>query len=218
MEKVHIDWAQLQFIEMFRVALSAADNTERLKAIANLKQDAAAHVDELIVDGRGEGWISSPANAELLRRSALTASARRAAAGEFSHTEREFEGSRGQGREKKLNIAEHIGMRVLLTIKEEKFEGLQTEIGILEQVRHFAQQEKIFGAQDRDTLSKTWGTYRGVVHLGMAMELYGDSALPSFDMLTLAEKIRMELSRHSPRSSNKPYVDEGEQISFVLSQ
>ncbi len=216
METVFINDTQIQFIEMFRIALSAPDNLQRLRAISNLKQDVAAQVDELIVDGRSEEWMS--ANAEFFRRSMLDAPARRAAANEFSQTECEFEGSRGQGREKKLNIAEHIGMRVWLSIKEGKFEGLQTEIGILEQVRHFARQEKIFGAQDRDTLRKIWGAYRGVVHLGMAMDLYGDSALPSFDMLTLAEQIRQELSSHSPRSSKKPYVDEGEQISFFSSQ
>ncbi len=216
METVFINDTQLQFIEMFRIALSAPDNPQRLRAISNLKQEVAAQVDELIVDGRSEEWMS--ANAEFFRRSTLDAPVRRAAAAEFSQTEREFEGSRGRGMEKKLNIAEHIGMRVLLTIKEGKFEGLQTEIGILEQVRHFAQQERIFGAKDHDTLRKIWGTYRGVVQLGMAMDLYGDSTLPSYDMLTLAEQIRTELCRHSPMSSNKPYVDESEQISFVLSQ
>ncbi|MEP3675379.1 hypothetical protein [Sulfitobacter sp.] len=214
METVLISDTQVQFIEMFRIALSAPDNRQRLRAISNLKQEVATQVDELIVDGRSEEWMS--ANAEFFRRSMLEAPARRAAAAEFSQIEREYEGSRG--REKKLNIAEHIGMRVLLTIKEGKFEGLQTEIGILEQVRHFSQQEKIFGARDHDTLRKIWGTYRGVVHLGMAMDLFGDSALQSFDMLFLAEQIRMELSRHSPRSSNKPYVDDREQISFVASQ
>ncbi len=216
METVFINDTQLQFIEMFRIALSAPDNPQRLRAISNLKQDVAAQVDELIVDGRSEEWMS--ANAEFFRRSTLDAPVRRAAAAEFAQTEREFEGSRGRGRGKKLSIAEHTGMRVWATIKEGKFEGLQTEIGILEQVSHFARQQKIFGAQDHDILRKIWRTYRGVVHLGMAMELYGDSVPPSFGIITLAEQIRMDLSRHSPKSSNKPYVDESEQISFVLSQ
>jgi len=216
METVYITNTQLQFIEMLRIALSAPDNPQRLRGIFNLKQEVAVHVDELIMDGRSEEWMS--ANADFFRRSALQAPVRRAAAAEFSQTEREFEGSRGRSREKKLNIAEYIGMRVLLTIKEGKFEGLQTETGILEQVRHFAQQEKIFGAQDHDTLRKIWISYRGVVHLGMAMDLHGDSALPSIEVLALAEQIRMELCRNSPRSSNKPYVDESEQISFVLNQ
>jgi len=216
METVYITDTQLQFIEMFRIALSAPDNPQRLRAISNLKLEVAAQVDELIVDGRSDEWMS--ANAEFFKRSMLEGPFRRAAAAEFFQTEREFEGSRGRGREKKLNIAEHIGMRVLLTIKEGKLEGLQTEIGILEQVRHFAQQEKLFGAQDHDTLRKIWRTYRGGVHLGMAMDLHRDSVLPSFGIITLAEQIRMELSRHSPKSSNKPYVDESEQISFVLSQ
>lgn len=86
METVLINDTQLQFIEMFRVALSAPDNRQRLRAISNLKQEVTVQVDELIVDGRSEEWMS--ANAEFFRRSMLEAPARRAAAAEFSQTER----------------------------------------------------------------------------------------------------------------------------------
>ncbi len=215
METVFINNMQLQSIEMFRIALSAADNRKRLQALDNLKQEVAAQVDELYLGGRSEEWISSPANADFFRRSAFNAPARRTAAAEFAQTEREYEDNGRRRKEMKLNIAEYIGTRVWQTIRDGKFEGLQTDIGILEQVRHSAKKEKIFGAQDRDTLRKTWGRYRGVVHLGMALDLHEGSDLPLSVTLSFAEEIRVALSYHCPRGTKKPYVDEGEQISFV---
>lgn len=54
METVFIDGAVLQYIDLIRVALSEEDNTQRLRAIKNVKHDVVAKELELLMD-EGDG-------------------------------------------------------------------------------------------------------------------------------------------------------------------
>lgn len=213
---VPINASELQFIELFRMALSESTNEERMRAIRNVKHEVAADVDELILEGRDQEWLTSPSNAAFMRHVALRTSSRRVAANELSQTERRYEGSGKSSNELWLNRAEYIGMCVRLSIRDGKFEGLQTETGILEQVRNVALRENISGAKDLDTLRKAWGMYRGVVHLGMALDICEDNPDSGYDVLKIAEEIRQEFSTRCPRGTVKPYVAQNEQFSFIF--
>jgi hypothetical protein len=215
MERVFIDGAVLQYIDLIRVALSEEDNTQRLQAIKNVKHDVVAKELELLMDEGDGDWMSAPNNTEFVVSIAKSAPARHEAIYEFSQTLRRYEGENGHGNERKLDIAEHIGMLAWLSIKEEKYEGMQTDRGILQQVRDYAKENRIRGARDTDTLRKTWSMYRGVVHLGMAMYLCRDNPKAGTGVLDLAEGIRRDLSENRPRGTSKPYVDPNEQICFV---
>lgn len=117
--------------------------------------------------------------------------------------------------EKKLNIAECIGKHVWQTIQQQKFQGVQVAGGILEQVRHEARELDVRGAKDEDTVRNIWKRYRGVVHLGMAMDYCEDHPGSGMHVLHVAEKIRQALCKSCPKGTRKPYVDLSEQISFL---
>ena len=216
MERVFIDGAVLHYLDLIRVALSEKDNTQRLQAIKNVKHDVVATELELLMDEGDGDWMSAPNNTEFVVSIAKSAPARHEAINEFSQTLRRYEGENGLGNERKLDIAEHIGMLAWLSIKEGKYEGMQTDCGILQQVRDYAKKNRIQGARDTDTLRKNWRMYRGVVHLGMAMDLCRDNPKAGTGVLDLAEGLRRDLSRNCPKGTSKPYVDASHQICFVV--
>ncbi|WP_114286465.1 hypothetical protein [Candidatus Halocynthiibacter alkanivorans] len=215
METVFIDGAVFQYIDLIRVALSEEDNTQRLQAIKNVKHDVVASRLELLLDEGDGDWMSAPKNTEFVAGMAKSAPARHEAIYEFMQTARRYEGENGHGNERKLNIAEHIGKSVWLSIREGKLQGVQVVGGILQQVSDAAREFGISGARDKDALRNIWKRYRGVVHLGMAMDLCGDDPKAGTGVLDLAERIRRDLSENCPRGKSKPYVDASEQICFV---
>lgn len=211
METVFLNGSQLQYIELIRVAVSEADNVQRMQAIKNVKHDVVAEQLDLLLKDRDADWFSAQNNADLLAWVAKTGAMRHKVVYEISQLVKRFD----EKYDRQLSIAEHIGMRVRLTILEEEFGGVQTDRGIIQQTRDFAKENQIHGARDTATLQKIWGMYRGVVHLGMAMELCEDIPTAGFDVLDQAERIRRNLSENCPRGTSKPYVDPREQICFV---
>jgi hypothetical protein len=73
---------------------------------------------------------------------------------------------------------------------------------------------RISGARDKDTVRKSWRAYRGIVHLGMAMDYGEEQTLPPGEVLLLAEQIRRTFSQTCPKGTSRPYIPQSEQISF----
>lgn len=208
---ITINEPELKFVELIRLALSEETKDQREWAIKNVKHEAvAARLDLLAAEG-GSSWATDPDNAHFVQWMIGTSAERREAAYEFSQTERRYE----ERNERRLNIAEHIGKLIWLSILDGKFEGVQTEIGILQQVRDDAKSHAVSGARDIDTLRKVWATYKGVVHLGMALDFCEEHPMPQANLLHVAEQYRQGLSQNCPKGTSKPYVSSEEQISFV---
>ena len=212
MHCVSINELELLHIELFRMALSAETLKDRLEAIENVKHGVNAARLQVISETEGPDWIKDPANEELVAWVAGTAPARDAAIYEFSRLTRRYE----ETHERRLNVAEHVGKLIELSIAEGKFEGVQTRTGLLHQLTNDGRKYSIPGARDMDTVRSSWGVYRGIVHLGIAMDHFGE--LPSYppEMLFQAELIRLKLSQNCARSTTTPYVSPEEQISFVF--
>tara|TARA_R110002020_G_scaffold132643_6_gene296190 strand:- start:4434 stop:5129 length:696 start_codon:yes stop_codon:yes gene_type:complete len=211
MLKISINEPELKFVELIRLALSEETKEQRERAIKNVKHEAVAARLDLLAEEGDSNWATDPDNANFVQWTIRTSAERREAAYEFSQTTRRYE----ERNERRLNIAEHIGKLIWLSILDRKFEGVQTEIGILQQVRDDAKSHAVSGARDIDTLRKVWATYRGVVHLGMALDFCEEHPMPQANLLHVAEQYRLELSQHCPKGTSRPYVSSEEQISFV---
>ena len=207
---VSINEPELFSIELFRVALGEPEAELREKAIANVKHEVVALRLESLSKRLGSSWMSEPQNAEFVQWIARTSSARHEASYEFYQTARRYE----ERYERKLNVAEHIGKLIWLSIQDERFEGVQTNEGILKQVRDQALENGISGAKDLDVLRTIWKTYRGVVHLGMAIDHCDDSPDPKPHVLHVAENYRRALCHFCPKGTKNPYVSKDEQIRF----
>ena len=210
---VSINQAEMLSIEYVRIALSEPTADLRERAIANAKQDVMAITIETLNGRVGTDWMSDPQHAELAKWIATSSSERHQASYEYSQTIRRYE----DGNERKLNVAEHIGKLIWHSIQDGKFKGLQTPGGILEQVRDETKKHKISGARDKDILREIWNTYRGVVHLGMAMDYREEYPNHAQGILDLAENYRRGLSQFCPKGTKKPYVDAAEQTMFAYS-
>ena len=207
---VSINEYELLSIEIIRIALSEPTPELREKAIANAKHEAVTSWLTTRIDKLGIDWMSDPKNAEFVRWIAKTSIERHEASYQFMQTGIRYE----EVNERKLNVAEHIGMLIWRSIQDKKFEGVQTPHGILQQVRDQAQKHSVSGAKDMDTLRGTWNRYRGIVHLGMALDYCEDYPDHDQHVLDLAENFRRGLSQFCPKGTKKPYVAEGEQIIF----
>ncbi|MEL6510660.1 MAG: hypothetical protein AAFQ32_12750 [Pseudomonadota bacterium] len=208
---VGINELELPSVEYFRVALSEQTHELRKKAIGYIKHDICSDVIDMFVAEPTFKRIDDRARNDVLEWVATTAQKRQDAAHELGQISKRYD----RTNERKLNVAECIGRKVWLSIRERKFEGLQTANGILEQVRTVAKKENVSGARDKDTIREIWNAYRGVFHLGMAIDHREDYPETTQNVLFLAEAIRRELSEHCPRGTKKPYVDASEQIIFV---
>ena len=218
MHKIPINDFEAQHLGLFRVALSEPDARQRLEAIRTVKLEVQSANIGLYMERRSPDRPLGPRDLDELISIAETEKARLEAARESVRLHQRYEGKNGLGHERKLNIAEHIGDFVLLSIRDENFTGLHGYGGILEQVRQQASDLGIRGGVDKDTIRKIWNAYRGVVHLGIALnydEQYPDEG---YDVLRLAESIRLNLAEHHPRGAPDPYVYVSEQISFVSNQ
>lgn len=207
---VPINEPELRSIEYIRIALSELTPELREKAISNAKHEVMAFRLEALSGKLGPEWMSDPKNAEFVQWIAKSSSERHEASYAFLQTARQYE----ERNERKLNVAEQIGKLIWLSIQDNRFEGVQTPEGILKQVSAQAQEYKVSGARDLDTLRAIWNTYRGVVHLGMAMDYCEDNPDHNQNVLFLAENFRLDLSRFCPKGTKKPYVPEQEQIMF----
>ena len=211
MPTVPINEPEAEFIGLIRLALSEADNPERLKAIRTVKLDIeSARLDKLNSEF-GTDWMQDPKNAELVQWIASSTTERHEAGFDLSQTGQRFE-SKNQ---LKLNVAEHIGLLIFHSIQDEKFEGLHSFGGILDQVSDDARNSNTRGAKDTDTLRKNWNTYRGVVHLGLAINYCEENPDQGFHVLHLAELFERTLSENCPKGTSKPYVDQGDQTHFA---
>lgn len=211
MKTVSINRSELQSIELFRVALSENSDEQRVRAIMNARHGVISREIAMLRSRHGPEWVSDVRYAELVQWVAQSSVQRDEAFYEFSLTAQRYEAVN----ERKLNIAEHIGKLVWQTIQDKRFEGAQTNCGILEQVRDYAKKAGVSGARDKDTLRKLWDTYRGVVHLGMSMDYCEDNPNQELKHLQIAEQFRRSLSENCPKGTSKPYVDPETQISFV---
>ncbi|SER94341.1 hypothetical protein SAMN04490244_10467 [Tranquillimonas rosea] len=209
MHTVSINEPESSYLELFRIALSAEDHEARIAALRQVKQVVSA--ERLRVLSQSDCWTDEPDNQALLTWAARTAAEREDAICEFLRVSRVYE----DRNERRLTIAEHAGKLVYLSIKEEKREGVQTPSGILYQLTQAAKEHGIQGGRDKDTVRRSWGAYRGIVHLGMAIDLCDEQASPPEEVLFLAEQIRRVLSTSCPKGASEPYVPQAEQISFV---
>ncbi|MFT6676374.1 MAG: hypothetical protein ACJAVM_002577 [Sulfitobacter sp.] len=209
MEIVVINEPESRCLELFRMALSESTHDARTAAITVMKHEVVSlGLDSFpIGSGKTSGGKNSP---EFVQWVAETSRDRYEAAHEFSAIARRYEARN----ERKLNIAEEVGKRVWDSIQAQEFKGLHVAGGILEKVRKIAKQEGIQGARDKDVLSRTWVTYRGVVHLGMAMDYCEDNPGKGLKVLDVAERFRQGLSQGFPKKTTKSYVSDSDQISF----
>jgi len=208
---VSINEPELEAIGLLRMALSETDMDARLLAINNVKHEVVAERLELLAHGNDASWAIDADNAAFAQWMIRTGAERRKASLEVSEVLKRYE----EENQRRLNIAEHIGKLIWLSILDGKFEGVQTKIGILEQVRHDAKMHSVRGAQDVGTMRKIWSTYKGVVHLGMALDFYEENPNHGVNLLHIAEKYRLSLSKNCPKGTRKPYVSSSEQICFV---
>jgi hypothetical protein len=213
MLSVPINEPELRSIDYIRIALSEPTPELREKAIANAKHELVAFRLEALSKGLGDGWMSEPQNAEFVQWIAKTSGERFEASYEFSQTAKRYD----EHNDVKLSVAEQIGKLIWLSIQDKKFEGVQTDEGILKQVRYQALESGLRGAKDLDVLRGTWKTYRGVVHLGMAIDYCEDNPNQAQNVLSVAENFRLNLSHFCPKGTKKPYVPETDQIKFCYS-
>jgi hypothetical protein len=211
MLEITINEREFHSIVLLRVALSEENNQLRDTAIRHLRHEIVATNITLLSKECGPDWPDEPENADLVRWIAATSAERQ----EASHAVEEVMVRYGSKNERKLNVAEHIGKCIVETINSEKFEGVQTSNGILAQVADEAREADVVGARDKDTLRKLWKSYRGVAHLGMAIDYCEDNPRVRPDVLRVADKVRLLLSENCPKGTSKPYVDPNEQIKFI---
>ncbi len=211
MLEVTINEPELHGIEQIRMGLSEREADVRETAILNIKHDIMGVRIALLKDRYGPDWTSEPANADLSKWITDTGEERQEAMVSMMDTSKRYEANN----EFRLNVAERIGKCIVASIDAGKFEGVQSLTGILAQVRDEAKKAKIRGAVDKDVLRRIWKDYRGVVHLGMAIDYCGGNPLARADVLRVAEQVRCLLSEKCPKGTSKPYVDPRKQIKFV---
>jgi hypothetical protein len=211
MKQVHINEPQFRVIQLIRAALSENSTDQRLEAIKNVKQDRVSDLLEQLPANEQYDWTADPLNGDLVRWAAKTSAKRSEASYEVSRMIQRYE----KIKERRLNVAEQIGMQVWLSITNEKFEGVHSPGGIFEQISDEARRSNVYGAKDMDTIREIWNMYRGVVHLGMALDHCEDYPEQNWHVLHLAEVFRKGLSEFCPRGTSEPYVDSSQQISFL---
>jgi hypothetical protein len=208
---ININGPQLKSIELVRLALSEESHEQRLLAIKTVKHDVVASLLSQLFDAQAVEGRKPKIDKNFMQWVAETAGERHEAAFELSQIGKRYEDKN----EKKLNVAEQIGKLVWLSIQDNKFEGVQTDNGLLHQVQVQARKFNISGARDKDTVRKIWNTYRGIVHLGMAIDYCDESPDQNLNILYIAERYRRDLSQNCPKGTSEPYVDPNEQISFL---
>ncbi len=210
MIKIPLNEPEVLCLELFQVALSENTHDARMRAIGVMRHEVVSlGLDSFPIGRQRAGQAQN--NPEFVQWVAETSAERYGAAHEYSEISQRHQ----KKNQRKLNVAEHIGKLVWDSIQKQRYQGLHVAGGLLEQVRDEAKALAVDGARDKDTLRKIWNCYRGVVHLGMAMDYCEDNPDSDLNVLHLAERFRKGLSESSPKGTTKPYVDLAEQISFV---
>jgi hypothetical protein len=176
-----------------------------------VRHDVSANRLDLLFQSLPYRQMAGPEDYRFLRWVAETASQRHEAALKLMDVERRFQ----KVTQRKLSIAEVIGLSVFMSVREGEFKGIHVEGGILARVSDEAREASVRGGRDMDTLRKIWNIYRRVVHLGMAITYLEDNPDQRWDILQLAEMFRAVLRENCPKGTNKPYVLPAEQIEFV---
>lgn len=201
--KVSLNEPECECLGLFRIALSEETDDDRLSAIQVMRH-------EVVSLGLENFPISNSTHPNFVKWTASTAQLRYDAGREFCGIAQRFDSKN----ERKLNVAEYIGKLVWESIATKRFQGLQAKGGILEQTQDFAKQNAIRGARDKDVLRKIWKAYRGVVHLGMAMDYCEEHPETTLHVLQIAETFRAGLASNHPKGWPEPYVGSEGQISF----
>ena len=196
-ETIAINEAEYKFIEIFRVALSERSHPERLKAIGMVRHDVTANRLARLFSSQEYILGAGPKDYEFLKWAAETASVRHESMVDLMEVDQRFQGSN----QRKLNIAEHIGRSVVHSIQQGEFRGVQVKGGILDLVREEAKKESVYGGRDKDTLREIWKTYRGVVHLGMAITYLEENPTQLWHVLELADFFRGMLGEKCPKGT-----------------
>ena len=202
--QVRLNEPECAALELFRMALSEETAEDRLSAIEVMRH-------EVVSMGLESFPITEASSPKFVRWAATTAQPRYEAAHAFHEIAQRYEGKQ----ERQFNIAEYIGKKVWDSIETGKFQGVQVAGGLLEQTSEYAREMGVRGAKDLDVLRKIWKRYRGVVHLGMAMDYIEDHPGTRAHVLQLAERFRSGLSNNCPKGTSASYVDPQEQISFL---
>lgn len=210
MFEVYINEAELEYIDLIRAALSSDCAAERQSLIFDAKHDALMQRLDWLEQKFGAHWVDDPKNLQLALWLGKTSNERQEAAFRFAEFSRRHDGVLA----KKLMVAEHIGSKIFSSIKDKKFLGVQSKLGILQEISDEAKKAKTRGVKDLDTLRKIWSTYRGVVHLGMAIDYCAENPDQKFHVIQLAEFFRNLLSTECPRGTDQPYVDPKNQVTF----
>jgi hypothetical protein len=208
---VAINEVELMFIGLFRVALSVPTHEERLAAIRCVRHEVTASRLHEINRKPGPDWVHDENNRELIAWLAATAGEREDAIYEFSRVCQAYD----DRYERPLNVAEQVGKMVCTSIDDGKFDGVQTKDGILYQVGVQGREHSIRGSKDKDSIRKAWRDYRGVVHLGMALDFCEQLRAPFENVFFVAEWYRRMLSESCPKGTKKPYVNAEQQFSFL---
>ena len=203
------EW-DLTHIEMIRIALSEETDQARLEAIQNVRQEVDAQSIKIFRDDE-VFWPAIKRHPKTIEWIADTSPDRHDAGSAIAELFERYE----KRNERHLNIAERIGKAVFSTIEDNEFRGLQTESGILKMVSDEARDLKLHGARDKDVVRKIWTTYRGVVHLGMALDDLYDNPDQDFQLLQKAEFYREHLATNRPRNATEPYVSPEVQFQFL---
>lgn len=200
----------LSYIRMFRVALSEETDQARLEAIQNVRQEVDAQSIKIFRDDE-LFWPAIKRHPRTIEWIAETSPDRHDAGSAIAELLERYE----KRNERHLDIAERIGNAVFSTIKDKEFRGLQTKSGILKMVSDEARDLKLHGGRDKDVVRKIWTTYRGVVHLGMALDYLYDNPDQDFQLLQKAEFYREQLATNRPRNATEPYVSPEVQFQFL---
>ena len=210
MHRIPLNEPELQCLDLFRMALSEPTLEDRMRAIGVMRHEVVSLGLENFPVRRSD-LDEKGSNSSFVQWVAETAGDRYKAAHAFHEIAHRYLPKN----ERKLNVAEHIGKVVWESIRNRTNKGMHVKGGLLEQVSDFAKAQKVSGARDKDTLRKIWRDYRGVVHLGMAMDYCEDHPEPGQNVLHLAEKFRCGLSTNCPKGRGDPYVAGDDQISFL---
>ena len=211
MIEVALNEPEKQSIELIRAALSEESDDLRERAIKNVKHEVVGTRLESLFAALGAEGVADPANTAFIQWVATSSLARTEAAYELSETGLRYKNTN----ERKLSLAEEIGFLIFSSIQDRDFRGVHTKRGILEQISHVAREDGARGAKDNEVLAKLWKTYKGVVHLGMAIKWAEENPGQPFEVLELAECFRMKLSENCPKGTQKPYVDPDVQFCFI---
>ncbi|UWR21291.1 hypothetical protein [Sulfitobacter sp. S190] len=214
-ETVYFNNFEIRYLEMFYVALSEPTHDLRMRAIANVRHEVEAETDSFLVEDHAAGRIKVPSIDEHYKKMALAARKRDVAKRCLFETEARFTGSGKASNQRRLETADLIGMKILTSILDKKYDGVYSETGILQQVREQSIRENLNVFKDHDSLRKIWKQYRGIVHLSIALGLEEDRSTGRREVIKVAEAYRQILSSSCPRGTQTPYVALSEQILFL---